>query len=137
MKKKSFKKRGTLDSTKLVVIILLLILGVSYVIAKPILDSKARERTIEYITGEMNTRGVLVDSRGLIEVESAEDIRLYPVGREIKLVFGKMLLKYDRDDFYTEDNFRDLMSIGISIYKNPDNSYTLYYNGVEIKEYRK
>ena len=95
------------------------------------------EDNIKYIRSHINSQGKLVDLEDEIDVDSVEDIKLF-FGDEVEIHFGEVLLKWEKDEFLTEQTKAALAEIGIELkVNNKTNKLHLFYHGEEIKRWIK
>jgi hypothetical protein len=90
----------------------------------------------------MTSSGKLNDFQNKISMHDPEtDIKWYKTSDEITIEFGRIILTWEPEDFYKQDNLDQLASIGITteIKQSKDGTKTLhlYYLGQELERWVK
>lgn len=96
----------------------------------------ATDAHIEYIRSFMTSTGKLNDFQNKLGMhDPLKDIKWYKNEDEIRIEFGRMILTWEPEDFFTEDTQEKLNSIGIrwDILKEGDLKVLhIYYRDQEI-----
>ena len=97
---------------------------------------------IDYIRSFMTSSGKMNDYQNKIGMWDPEtDLRWYKTDKEIRIEFGRIVLTWEPEDFYTQDNFDHLATIGIEvkIKENKDGTKVLemYYQGNKMERWIK
>ena len=103
------------------------------------IGAKSNESGIEYIQSFIASSGNLVDYQNKLGMKDpATDLKWYKTDDEVRIDFGRIILKYSLEEFMSEKVQGDLASIGITsqvIKEKTGNVLHLYYLGEEIQRW--
>lgn len=98
---------------------------------------------IEYIKGMMTSSGKLNDFSNKIAMHDPKtDIKWFMTDKEVRIEFGRIILDWEKEDFFKEENLTHLSTIGITAEIIPDKAtgvkkLHIYYQGLEIERWIK
>ena len=79
------------------------------------IGAKSNESGIEYIQSFIASSGNLVDYQNKLGMKDpATDLKWYKTDDEVRIDFGRIILKYSLEEFMSEKVQGDLASIGIT-----------------------
>lgn len=92
--------------------------------------------SVLFIKKHFNGRGEIADLQEEVFVRGKEnDIAWYETDKNIEIRYGKVKLKYSKEDIIKKDVINDLKSIFIEFKKNDNTgAYIMYYRGNRIEK---
>ena len=119
-------------ATFIILVAVLISLGYAYYKS----SASGTQDSIEFIAEHIDARGRIVDFQGEILVESEDDIKWYDTGDEVKIKYGAVSLKWDRDDFLTKETQQQLKRILVEYkYNKEEDKIRVFWRGKEVPRY--
>lgn len=94
--------------------------------------------SIAFIQRHIGGRGQLQDLQDEIGIETWEDLKWFDLGEKIELQYGKIKLKFSKEEIMKKETIQKLNSININVkYNEKEDTYKFYYYKDEIDKYVK